>query len=110
MAEIEASEYRQGSHNQAGSTGYFGKRHFSTHGFLPSPAAVGKPIWAGMRLRNAPGPITRKALRMTDRIILNIEDWSNAMLAVRAARYLIDNRWHEDQLGSVAASSFTPHA
>lgn len=28
---------------------------------------------------------------MTDRIILNIEDWSNATLAVRAARYLIDN-------------------
>lgn len=28
---------------------------------------------------------------MADRIILNIEDWSNATLAVRAARYLIDN-------------------
>ena len=35
---------------------------------------------------------------MTDRIILNIEDWSNATLAVRAARFLIDNPERTDCL------------
>ena len=28
---------------------------------------------------------------MTDRVILNIQNWDNAVLATRAARHLIDN-------------------
>ncbi|WDA36386.1 hypothetical protein [Sphingobium sp. YC-XJ3] len=42
---------------------------------------------------------------MTDRIILNIEDWGNATLAVRAARYLIDNPEKPDCLLEFESSS-----
>lgn len=45
---------------------------------------------------------------MTDRIILNIEDWSNATLAVRAARYLIDNPEKPDCLLEYGDSNNAP--
>lgn len=45
---------------------------------------------------------------MTDRIILNIEDWSNATLAVRAARYLIDNPDKPDCLLEYGDSNSPP--
>ncbi|EQA96884.1 hypothetical protein [Sphingobium baderi] len=45
---------------------------------------------------------------MADRIILNIEDWSNATLAVRAARYLIDNPEKSDCLLEYGDSSRPP--
>jgi len=45
---------------------------------------------------------------MADRVILNIEDWSNATLAVRAARYLIDNPKKPDCLLEYGDSNDPP--
>ena len=46
--------------------------------------------------------------RMADRIILNIEDWSNATLAVRAARYMLDNPEKPDALLEYGDSNNPP--
>lgn len=45
---------------------------------------------------------------MADRIILNIEDWSNATLAVRAARYMLDNPEKPDALLEYGDSNNPP--